>query len=87
MIGNAVLLATGSLLALDPARSLHQYNCQNWTSQNGLPANGISAITQTTDGYIWLGTQRGLIRWNGTEFKVLNVNQPQYQGQGVNSLS
>ncbi|HEX4644126.1 MAG TPA: two-component regulator propeller domain-containing protein, partial [Verrucomicrobiae bacterium] len=87
VIGKVIFLAAGSLFALDPGRSVFQYNCQNWTSQNGLPANGISAITQTTDGYIWLATQRGLIRWNGTEFKVLSLNQPQFQGQGVNSLS
>ena len=77
----------GSLPALDPARSVFQYNCQNWTSQNGLPANGVNAITQTRDGYMWLGTQRGLVRWNGTDFKVLGLNQPQFQGQGIDSIS
>ena len=36
--------------ALDPARTLFQYNCRTWARQNGLPANGVSAIAQTRDG-------------------------------------
>jgi len=60
--------------ALDPARSLQQYNCQTWSRQNGLPANGITAITQTKDGYLWFGTAAGLLRFDGTEFKVLDLH-------------
>ena len=40
-------------LALDPAKNVHQYNCQSWTRREDLPANSINAITQTKDGYIW----------------------------------
>lgn len=54
--------------ALDPARDLLQYNYETWGRQNGLPANGIHTITQTADGYLWLGTQSGLIRFDGVHF-------------------
>src|ERR1700730_7834316 len=59
--------------ALDPARDILQYNCQTWSRQNGLPANGINAITQTKDGYLWLGTTVGLVRFDGIEFKLLDL--------------
>ena len=60
--------------ALDPARSLQQYNCRTWGRQNGLPANGITAIAQTRDGYLWLGTSAGLVRFDGIDFKPLDFS-------------
>lgn len=57
--------------ALDPAREIHQYICQTWTRQTGLPAAGISAIAQTGDGYLWLGTQSGLVRFDGVRFSAI----------------
>ncbi|HXC98766.1 MAG TPA: two-component regulator propeller domain-containing protein, partial [Verrucomicrobiae bacterium] len=60
-----------SVRALDPDKSVFQFNCQNWTRQNGLPADKVSTITQTKDGYIWLGTQNGLFRFDGLEFTAM----------------
>ena len=37
-------------------------------------ANGITAITQTRDGYLWLGTPAGLVRFDGIEFKLLDLS-------------
>ncbi len=68
-------LFPGKLLALDPARSIFQYNCQTWWRQNGLSANGINSITQTKDGHLWLGTSAGLVRFDGNEFKAYNKGQ------------
>ena len=80
-LGCAVLLPTGSLFALDPAKSVYQYNCQNWTRQNGLPADLITGVTQTKDGYIWLGTQKGMVRFDGVDFKLMNIALPEGQSQ------
>ena len=85
-LGCALLLLPLSLMALDPAKSVFQFNCQNWTRQNGLPAEKISSISQTKDGYIWLGTQNGLIRFDGLDFKAVPIELPQAQGQEVRSL-
>src|ERR1035437_9612735 len=60
--------------ALDPAKDLKQYNCRTWNRQNGLPATSINAIAQTKDGYLWFGTAAGLLRFDGTEFKVLSLH-------------
>jgi ligand-binding sensor domain-containing protein len=67
------MLLPCALLALDPTKSIYQLNCATWTRQNGLPANGINAITQTRDGFLWLGTQKGLVRFDGVEFKTLDL--------------
>ena len=74
------------VLALDPARSLFQFNCRNWTRQNGLPTDKINTIAQTKDGYLWLGTQDGLVRFDGLEFKDLPITLPAAQSHEVRML-
>jgi ligand-binding sensor domain-containing protein/signal transduction histidine kinase len=78
-------LAASHCLALDPEKTIFQYNCSTWTSQNGLPTGGVSAITQTADGYLWLGTAGGLVSFDGIEFKSLGLSN--LQCQIVSSLS
>ncbi len=82
-----LLLLPLSVRALDPNKSIFQYNCQNWTRQTGLPADKISAVIQTKDGYIWLGTQNGLIRFDGLEFTPIPVSLPQSQNREIRALS
>ena len=43
-----------------------------WDSEHGLPQNSVSAIVQTRDGYIWFGTQEGLVRFDGVRFTVFD---------------
>jgi two-component system cell cycle sensor histidine kinase/response regulator CckA len=82
------LLLPGRAFALDPTRSLLQYNCRTWSRQNGLPANGVNAITQTRDGYLWLGTAAGLVRFDGIEFKLLDLSSvTNFSGSTVTSLA
>lgn len=74
--------------ALDPAKNLSQFYCQNSTRQGGLPANGINAITQTKNGYLWLGTQKGLVRFDGNEFKLFPLPpQPQFRRQSIATVA
>src|SRR5215510_5323817 len=51
-------------------------NAQNridtWTTDNGLPQNSVTGLTQTPDGYIWFTTNDGLARFDGVRFKVFN---------------
>lgn len=88
----AALLIYGAclstVLALDPARTVFQYSCQTWTRHSGLSANGINAITQTRDGFIWFGTQKGLVRYDGVEFKILTLPSSRlFEHRGISSLS
>lgn len=57
--------------ALDPSRSLTQYLHRIWQVQNGLPRTTIFSICQARDGYLWLGTQTGLVRFDGIKFTEL----------------
>jgi diguanylate cyclase (GGDEF)-like protein len=41
-----------------------------WTSETGLPQNTIDAIVQARDGYLWMGTEEGLVRFDGVRFVV-----------------
>jgi len=73
--------------ALDPTKSIFQYNCRNWDRQSGLPANNIPTIAQSQDGYLWLGTQNGLVQFDGLNFKVVPIDLPQDRAADIQSLS
>ncbi len=48
------------------------YHLTSWTTDNGLPQNSVNKIIQTRDGYIWLATNDGLVRFDGVKFTVFN---------------
>jgi hypothetical protein len=50
--------------------SLAQYRFDHWTTDNGLPSNLIWMIVQTRDGYLWLTTSQGLVRFDGERLTV-----------------
>jgi hypothetical protein len=84
----AFFLGALPVLALNPDKSLLQYNCRSWTRQNGLPANGVKAIAQTRDGYLWLGTAQGLVRFDGVEFKLAEMpKSPSFWTANVTCLA
>ncbi len=64
------LAAAGQPSATDPRTSPDAYLVRSWTTENGLPVNHILRITQTSDGYLWLSTGGGLVRFDGITFKV-----------------
>jgi signal transduction histidine kinase/ligand-binding sensor domain-containing protein len=59
------LLGAPPVLALDPSLEVNQYAHTAWTTRNGFSLGNIYAITQTPDGYLWLGTESGLVRFDG----------------------
>ncbi|MCG8409546.1 MAG: PAS domain S-box protein [Phycisphaerales bacterium] len=50
-----------------------RFNMEIWTSADGLPQNTVTDIVQTRDGYLWLGTFAGLVRFDGVRFKVFDL--------------
>lgn len=54
--------------ALDPSKQIDQYTHGVWTSQHGLPGEAVYQILQTEDGYLWLRTSAGLVRFDGARF-------------------
>ncbi|HEX4581541.1 MAG TPA: two-component regulator propeller domain-containing protein, partial [Acidobacteriaceae bacterium] len=61
-----------SLRALDPRQPLRQFGQQLWQTDNGLPQNTVHAIRQTQDGYLWLATDGGLVRFDGIDFTLFD---------------
>jgi signal transduction histidine kinase/ligand-binding sensor domain-containing protein len=61
-----ILLAPRTrLFALDPTLDVSQYAHASWKTGEGFTGGLISSITQTPDGYLWLGTEFGLLRFDG----------------------
>jgi signal transduction histidine kinase/ligand-binding sensor domain-containing protein len=60
--------ALNSLWAVDPSKHISQYAHTSWRRQEGIFNGTPSSITQTTDGYMWIGTQAGLVRFDGVRF-------------------
>jgi signal transduction histidine kinase/ligand-binding sensor domain-containing protein len=59
--------------ALDPDTALSQYIHRIWQTQQGLPQASIYALAQTRDGYLWLGTQTGLVKFDGVRFSAVDA--------------
>jgi ligand-binding sensor domain-containing protein/signal transduction histidine kinase len=68
----AAFLLPRALLGLDPNKSLTQYIHRVWYQEEGLLDPTIYAILQTHDGYLWLGTQNGLVRFDGERFRPVS---------------
>jgi ligand-binding sensor domain-containing protein/signal transduction histidine kinase len=49
-----------------------QYRFDTWNTENGLPQNTVHAIQQTRDGYLWLATSGGLVRFDGVSFTLFD---------------
>ncbi len=69
---SAPFAALGPLYGLDPSRALTQYVHRIWQVPQGLPEAAIYSIWQTHDGYLWLGTQTGLVRFDGVRFTTFD---------------
>ena len=68
VLASLLLVALPRAHALDPDRRISQYAHTAWRVRDGAFAGAPSAITQTTDGYVWIGTRGGLVRFDGVRF-------------------
>jgi ligand-binding sensor domain-containing protein len=61
-----------------------QYRIDSWTTEHGLPQNSVTDVLQTRDGFLWLTTFGGLVRFDGATLQVHNtVNTEGVMGKGV----
>ena len=65
-----IVLPFCSFASIKSPLPLADYFTQTWDTRNGLPHNGINALAQTSDGYLWIATWEGLARFNGREFTL-----------------
>lgn len=68
-------LAAGALILISVAAgtAAAQYRIDTWTTENGLPQGTVTSVAQTPDGFLWLSTFGGLVRFDGVEFRVFNT--------------
>src|SRR5262245_53529236 len=72
---------------LESGARLHQLGYQSWDTDAGLPQNTVRAIVQTDDGYLWLATYGGLVRFDGVRFTVFDTrNTPQLKSDRIRHL-
>src|SRR5215203_6551706 len=64
----SALLFAHAAGGLDPNTALTQYGHTAWRVRDGYFAGPPSSITQTKDGFLWIGTDAGLIRFDGVRF-------------------
>ena len=69
--GLVLLLIAGRASAVDPNMRITQYRHAAWRLQEGAFASAPNVTAQTADGYIWLGTSSGLVRYDGVHFSPL----------------
>ncbi len=89
ILGAAALLASlcCPVSALDPSRDLSRYGHDAWRIEQGLPQDTIQTLAQAADGYLWIGTQRGLARFDGVRFTVYSpANTPALHSQAIDTL-
>jgi signal transduction histidine kinase/ligand-binding sensor domain-containing protein len=78
----ALLPALNARGAIEPG-----YSIQVFQTEQGLPQNNINSIIQSRDGYLWLATFGGLVRFDGVRFKVFDsANTPQLQNSRITAL-
>jgi signal transduction histidine kinase/ligand-binding sensor domain-containing protein len=71
----AALFACSPLArAVDPFTPLADLSTQAWVLENGLPQNSVQALAQTPDGFLWVGTEAGLARFDGSGFQIFDRN-------------
>lgn len=57
---------------MDPNRAMSQYIREQWAVDQGFPRGPVYAINQSSDGYLWIGTQSGLVRFDGLKFRLIH---------------
>jgi signal transduction histidine kinase/ligand-binding sensor domain-containing protein len=84
-VSSIVLVWCACAFALDPSLDISQYAHTEWTAGAGLTTGKINAIAQTPDGYLWLGTDFGLFRFDGV--RSVQWRPPAGQQLPSNSVS
>jgi signal transduction histidine kinase/ligand-binding sensor domain-containing protein len=82
----AMLLAFG--FCTGKAQNLRYLSQQAWSTEEGLPQSSVHSIAQTSDGYLWLATEGGLVRFDGMAFRIIDrSNEPSFESDDICCLA
>jgi ligand-binding sensor domain-containing protein/AraC-like DNA-binding protein len=81
------VIPTYHLFAFRTEKHPEEYIINIWTVEDGLPQNTIQSLVQTHDGFIWIGTPSGLVRFDGLNFKIYTRwNLPALKSDNITCL-
>jgi signal transduction histidine kinase/ligand-binding sensor domain-containing protein len=83
-LGLALLVVAPGASASHDTVPFARFLSDVWRTEDGLPHNAIQAVVQTRDGYLWLGTPEGLVRFDGVRFTA--YAQPHLKTSNVHAL-
>lgn len=72
--------------AIDPDKALTQHVYEHWDAERGLPQNSVNAIAQTPEGFLWLGTFEGVVRFDGHRMQALADRHARRMGHAVSRM-
>ena len=89
--GLAIVAACATMARAEPAPippdGPGSYSRRVWQTSEGLPEDYVHAFAQTPDGYLWIGTSGGLVRFDSVRFVVFNSgNEPAFQDDSIYTL-
>lgn len=88
VVGLVMLLGLASALSARASEVTSAYLTDVWTADEGLPDSSVTALAQTPDGYLWIGTYNGLVRFDGTRFVTFDpANTPALAHARVRKLA
>jgi signal transduction histidine kinase/ligand-binding sensor domain-containing protein/DNA-binding response OmpR family regulator len=68
-----LVCSASSTPGVESEKNIDQYVHDTWTSKTGLPGEAVYKILQTPDGYLWLQTSAGLVRFDGVQFTLAQI--------------
>jgi ligand-binding sensor domain-containing protein/signal transduction histidine kinase len=87
LVACALVSAPTTAYGLDPARALSQFVREEWGVERGFVGGVVRAIAETPDGYLWLGTDQGLVRFDGSTFTLVSESDVSASGAAVQDLA
>jgi signal transduction histidine kinase/ligand-binding sensor domain-containing protein len=85
MVASLALMASRPAFSLDADRTISQFQHQSWSPTDSTPSD-ISCLSQTTDGYVWIGTHSGLYRFDGIAFESYEPRDGKLLSREVRAL-
>jgi len=73
--------------ALNPDKKIDEYLVDHWDISGGLPSNLIHSIAQTPDGYLWIATNKGLVRFDGINFSIVSFAKQEEKASGQTAVA
>jgi ligand-binding sensor domain-containing protein len=88
LLAAVLWIYSAATFALNPRAAVSQFGADAWRTKDGLPELAVQALLEADDGYLWVGTQEGLARFDGLNFEVFNrANSSVFSSDFITALA